>query len=77
MLDVYIFYKKKFWSKLFCHDAKKNYDIYSTYNILKGNNDYTLSQNLHTCTEAGGIFFSTESQFRYTSRQVVKQYLHL
>lgn len=55
---------------------KKNYDIYSTYNILKGNNDYTLSQNLHTCTEAG-IFFSTESQFRYTPRQVVKQYLHL
>lgn len=36
---------------------KKNYDIYSTYNILKGNNDYTLSQNLHTCTEAGGFFF--------------------
>lgn len=57
MLDVYIFYKKKFLSKLFCHDAKKNYDIYSTYNILKGNNDYTLSQNLHTCTEAGGFFF--------------------
>lgn len=56
---------------------KKNYDIYSTYNILKGNNDYTLSQNLHTYTEAGGFFFSTESQFRYTSRQVVKQYLHL
>lgn len=77
MLDVYIFYKKKFLSKLFCHDAKKNYDIYSTYNILKGNNDYTLSENLHTCTEAGGFFFSTESQFRYTSRQVVKQYLHL
>lgn len=78
MLDVYIFYKKKKkFSKLFCHDAKKNYDIYSTYNILKGNNDYTLSRNLHTCTEAGGFFFSTESQFRYTSRQVVKQYLHL
>lgn len=57
MLDVYIFYKKKKkFSKLFCHDAKKNYDIYSTYNILKGNNDYTLGQNLHTCTEAG-IFF--------------------
>lgn len=49
--------KKKKFSKLFCHDAKKNYDIYSTYNILKGNNDYTLSRNLHTCTEAGGFFF--------------------
>lgn len=77
MLDAYIFYKKKKFSKLFCHDAKKNYDIYSTYNILKGNNDYTLSQNLHTWQTEAGIFFSTESQFRYTSRQVVKQYLHL
>lgn len=37
------FIKKFFFSKLFCHDAKKIYDIYSTYNILKGNNDYTLS----------------------------------
>lgn len=53
--------KKKKISKLFCHDAEKNYDIYSTYNILKGNNDYTLSQNLHTCTEAGGFFFNRES----------------
>lgn len=51
------FIKKFFFSKLFCHDAKKNYDINSTYNILKGNNDYTLSRNLHTCTEAGGVFF--------------------
>lgn len=78
MLVVYIFYKKKKKNSQNCFVMmlKKNYDINSTYNILKGNNDYTLSRNLHTCTEAG-IFFSTESQFRYTSRQVVKQYLHL
>lgn len=79
MLDVYIFYKKKKKNSQNCFVMmlKKNYDINSTYNILKGNNDYTLGQNLHTCTEAGGFFFSTESQFRYTPRQVVKQYLHL
>lgn len=44
MFDVNIFYKKKKFLKLFCYDVKKkNYDIYSIYNILKGNNDYMLS----------------------------------
>lgn len=52
------FIKKKYFSQnCFVMMLKKNYDIYSTYNILKGNNDYTSSQNLHTCTEAGGFFF--------------------
>lgn len=37
---------------------KKINDIYSTYNILMVNNNYTLSQNLHTCTEAGSFFLT-------------------
>lgn len=39
---------------------KINY-IYSTYNILMVNNNYTLSQNLHTCTEAGSFFLTEKS----------------
>lgn len=37
---------------------KKIHDSYSTYNILMVNNNYTLSQNLQTCTEAGSFFFN-------------------